>query len=1234
MTTERMNLELGVKVETEGTQKLTDLDKILLKLKAAQDQLNSNVGRVVNGPGKAAKEALEIDRDRLRVLKMQMGYQKRERDDAARELRAQQREEERGIERAGRLRAQEHRRAMADARELTRERDRAARQIRQGAGQVRQGVGRTASTGAAIAAASGYAAQRAVDSLTRTAVTIDDAMNQAMIHVYGSQDTKTSQRSAADLRKRLMPVATRLGVRTADMIGATVEAAQAGVEDHLLDVAVEQGTKFAKMNKLNVPDVLEQSGYAFQGLKAFGQVTNETIKKYYDESAYLIATTSANRKELLSFTRTGLASGASVGMNMEETLAFGGAVTAAGGEGQQASRMLSSQGTRIADWRNRGRDIGRKRTRNAEDRQFLDAVQILGFRNSDQMADAFSKDFFGSLVDAQDKLKSISDPLKRKSITGQLFGKEFGALIDSMIMGGNMRDFRQKLDGAGGYLNKSWSKFTTNLGFIIDKIGVVLGNLTDTLSLGLKPLYADLSDWIDRLPASFDGFNSAFRSGIYGFLQGLGSEDGSLSGLLRKALGDPAQFRVDAGAFLRFGRGVGEGIRAVVTSIMSAVRMFTGTNTDPERIGKWAGGFLTLSAALTVAAPAVLIIGAFSTAIMGLARMAAGAWGILARAGVAGAGARVAAGAAVGTGAGAAGAAAGAARVAGWPGIGVMIGAAAVDYMTPRVADFLREKLGPGFLSDSVTSGERTIVGGENFVGSASTWILDLFRSKPAAAVTDGAWQDVGPSKRLEEMRESLEKNTAELKRNTQATVDDARKAAETKAKEAADAEKRKLDSMLVGLRNAGMTGTVGGGGSSAADELRSRGFNPTTPNTTPNGQGNMPQADAGGTRSGGTRSWRNRNPGNLKDGPFARRMGAIGRDGAGFAVFPDEATGRKAQAALLFDNERYKNLSIRQAIARYAPGSDGNDPASYAAQMARAAGVSVDTKLSDLTPAQREKFLDAQRDKEGWRAGTTTGGASASGPLTTDGPVRANLMHGQYGRPGENLGRLVTGNGKSAMVNNAALESFQGFVRELESQGYNIKSLGGFNNRMVRGGNRLSQHAYGNAIDLNPGNNPLGTTITDMPDNVRALAKKYGLIWGMDWKGRKDPMHFEWNGTQPWKQAQRSVEQTREAGANLNKPTTAGRGLGEQGAAPKPVTDNFGNRLGESVPTRSGITNRVPDAALRSPRGGGGSGSVQVHIGQINGGGDPKAIGDEVGRRTREAVNNATHDVDPGGFA
>ncbi len=145
-----------------------------------------------------------------------------------------------------------------------------------------------------------------------------------------------------------------------------------------------------------------------------------------------------------------------------------------------------------------------------------------------------------------------------------------------------------------------------------------------------------------------------------------------------------------------------------------------------------------------------------------------------------------------------------------------------------------------------------------------------------------------------------------------------------------------------------------------------------------------------------GSRSWRNNNPGNIKYGPLAQRMGATGADAGGFARFPSYEAGRKAQESLLFESEGYKNKTIKEAIARWAPASDGNDPAGYAGQLAKAAGVGVDTPLASLTPEQRSKLLDAQQAKEGWipgrasiAAGVRNGGESApylSGSIKLDG--------------------------------------------------------------------------------------------------------------------------------------------------------------------------------------------------------------------------------------------------------
>jgi hypothetical protein len=59
-----------------------------------------------------------------------------------------------------------------------------------------------------------------------------------------------------------------------------------------------------------------------------------------------------------------------------------------------------------------------------------------------------------------------------------------------------------------------------------------------------------------------------------------------------------------------------------------------------------------------------------------------------------------------------------------------------------------------------------------------------------------------------------------------------------------------------------------------------------------------------------------------------------------------------------------------------------------------------------------------------------------------------------------------------------------------------------------------MSEHAFGNAIDINPDKNPFHSAKDNLPKDVAQIAARYGLIWGGDWNGRsRDPMHFEWSG-------------------------------------------------------------------------------------------------------------------------
>lgn len=66
---------------------------------------------------------------------------------------------------------------------------------------------------------------------------------------------------------------------------------------------------------------------------------------------------------------------------------------------------------------------------------------------------------------------------------------------------------------------------------------------------------------------------------------------------------------------------------------------------------------------------------------------------------------------------------------------------------------------------------------------------------------------------------------------------------------------------------------------------------------------------------------------------------------------------------------------------------------------------------------------------------------------------------------------------------------------------------------RLIRGGNTLSMHAYGCAIDFDVEHNPMGRLtpggFTDNSPLVQAF-KAEGWAWGGDWTGRPDPMHFQ----------------------------------------------------------------------------------------------------------------------------
>ena len=131
-----------------------------------------------------------------------------------------------------------------------------------------------------------------------------------------------------------------------------------------------------------------------------------------------------------------------------------------------------------------------------------------------------------------------------------------------------------------------------------------------------------------------------------------------------------------------------------------------------------------------------------------------------------------------------------------------------------------------------------------------------------------------------------------------------------------------------------------------------------------------------------GAWNWRNNNPGNIEYGDYALSKGAIPfQHGMNkpqkveerFAVFPNYETGRQAKSDLIFEGKNYKDLSLDNAIARYAPPKE-NDTQAYQTAVKKALGISQEKlqtmTMKDFNQDQRSLILSAMEKQEGYGSG------------------------------------------------------------------------------------------------------------------------------------------------------------------------------------------------------------------------------------------------------------------------
>lgn len=107
-----------------------------------------------------------------------------------------------------------------------------------------------------------------------------------------------------------------------------------------------------------------------------------------------------------------------------------------------------------------------------------------------------------------------------------------------------------------------------------------------------------------------------------------------------------------------------------------------------------------------------------------------------------------------------------------------------------------------------------------------------------------------------------------------------------------------------------------------------------------------------------GTISWKNKNPGNLRYNPKAPLRLAIGGDRTGYAIFKTYEDGwttlrrMVSNAASGLSKVYHPDMTILQFFQVYAPGTDNNDPQSYAEEVAFKIAKDTSFKISGLLDA------------------------------------------------------------------------------------------------------------------------------------------------------------------------------------------------------------------------------------------------------------------------------------------
>lgn len=541
--------------------------------------------------------------------------------DAARQEERRSRDIARSIRENARLESAESRRVDRERSARESARSRGYSSIRQGAGDVREGAGRAVRGAGAVSAVAAAGTGAAVRRGISTRMEVDSA--ETDLKIFSGQ---SSAQITAARKGFLDNESIRNGLGISEGLKTYSEVLKAGIGSP--EKVVSTIMKGVAGLELNVRETTKLAGLIDRN---YGSASDPAkIKSALNAVAVAAREDPTQSNEIVEGVKRGFGALSTGNMTPEQLTALVSGGQSVGIQPGKAGTFVATQAKRMSE--GASKFLGKK------ERKELDyAARELGFGNARSMAQAYAKESYASIMSVNEKLAAMA-PDKRAQVADALYGRQWSdeGLQMSQGVEGVKKTYGEITDSKNAnFLDDAARQRAQSLQGQWNSTMSIFGRFWDAFGSGFEDILTSINGYFLNINSKFD--YDKIKSYVVSFMDGIKDALGvkTWTELLQNMFGGNLG---NAGPQIReFARGLTEGVLTIVRAIRSVMTAFTGSNATATDIGKWAGEFIALSAALLVAAPAISVMTGIGVALTGLATVALGAWRILKAAGLVGA---------------------------------------------------------------------------------------------------------------------------------------------------------------------------------------------------------------------------------------------------------------------------------------------------------------------------------------------------------------------------------------------------------------------------------------------------------------------------------------------------------------------------------------------------------------------------------------------------------------------